>query len=151
VFNASIGDNTIGVNKVLGPGGNSSVPNANNIALAVTGTGSLTLTAANDYKGNTTVNGGGTLLINGNNSSTTTTATITNASVFGGSGTYAGAAVIGGATTAKLLPAGSGTTGTFTVGSLSLNPSGIASGASADFDISGVNADKVLINNGGLT
>ena len=109
------------------------------------GSGSLALTAANTYTGNTTVNGG-TLLANNNTSSTGTGNVIVNSGgKFGGNGLVTGTVTVnsGGA-----LAPGNGGVGIITVGSLTLS-----SGSVNNFEFSSTPAnDQVVVTTpGGLT
>jgi len=99
--------------------------------LTKTGAGTLTLSAANTYTGNTTVSSG-TLLINGNQSSAIGTVSVSNTATLGGSGIIGGAVSVA---SGGILAPGNNTIGNLTAASLTLN-----SGAISDFQISGTTA-----------
>jgi autotransporter-associated beta strand protein len=116
---ATGGSNGLGVNWSIGGLNTSSTfagSISNNVGIIKVGTGTLTLSAANSYSGQTTVNGG-TLLINGNSSAASGAVTV------GASGTLGGTGTIGGATTVNgTLSPGANGIGTLTFSSsLTLN------------------------------
>ena len=93
------------------------------LALAKSGTGTLTLSGANTYTGATTVTGG-TLLIDGS-TATASAVTVASSSALGGSGTLGGTVMVSGTLSASAKAVGTTGTissiGTLTTGALTLN------------------------------
>jgi autotransporter-associated beta strand protein len=106
--------------------------NAGKIALTKTGTGTITLSGANDYTGVTTVSGGA-LFINGNQSAATGAVTVNGSgTTLGGSGTIGGSVTVSSGSTSNnnLSPGGSG------VGSVAkLNTGALTLNTSTNFNI----------------
>jgi autotransporter-associated beta strand protein len=124
--------------------------NTTGLTVALTGSGSQTLSGTNLYTGATTVTSG-KLLINGDNSAATGAVSVASAATLGGAGT------VGGATTASsgsFLSAGAtvGTVGTLTFAS-TLNISGLAGGTGGLlFDLDSTAAsDKISLTSGALS
>ena len=112
------------------------------LALTKTGSGTLTLSNTNTYTGATLINGG-TLLVNGNQSTATGVVTVDAAGTLGGTGTLGGATTVNG----KLAPGASvgqlTFTGGLTLGSLAANSLQFELGANTT---AGTTYDTVVTN-----
>ena len=121
-------------------------PNGNG-GLTIIGAGSLTLTAASTYTGNTTLNGGTLRVANSTGSATgygnvtlTSGTLASGVAGTGGNGSIAGAVTAGTGANA-IAPGGIGTLGTLTLGSTL----GLNSNSTLSFDINGASSDLPAI------
>jgi autotransporter-associated beta strand protein len=137
VTNSSLTPSTLTVNTAAGSPSTFVGLLKGNLALAKTGTDSLTLSGASSYTGATSVNNG-TLVVNGN-ISTSTSLTVASGATLGGSGT------VGPATISGILAPGNGI-GTLTAnGDVTWNASG---GNAWLFELGSASADLGTANLG---
>jgi len=132
-INTVAADDAISISALLDPSS----------AVTKTGSGTLTLSADNNYSGATAVNGG-TLLINGDQTLAMGAVTVADGGTLGGTGTIGGAVDVEG--NGILSPGAS-------IGTLSTGSVAMGNGAIYQFDIgtSPTNADEVVVVAGEVT